>query len=370
MQLCAGNLYGGVETFLVTLAQCRRMAPGMTSEFGICFQGRLWDELSGTGVPIHDLGPTRISRPWSVLRARWRLGELLKRVRYDVVICHHPWAFILFSDLARRQVGGVVAHVHSPPGESWIDWVMTKYRPSLLIGPSQHTVSAYRRRIPDVAVEILNYPIPSQIIDLPPLTPGRRSDIRAQLGASPTDVVILNASRIEAWKGPDRTVRALARIQDIQGWQLWQAGGVQRPSEQALFEQIKRVAADAGIADRVKFLGMRTDVPALMRAADIYCQGNRGPEGYSLSFLEASYCGLPIVTTDIGGASELIDEKTGILVPPVEDVEELAQALRTLIISPDRRLAMSIQANARAVSLSDTAQQLNRLAKVVEGVRG
>ena len=70
LHLYAGNLYGGVETLLATMARLRHLAPGMESEFGLCFHGRLWNELVSTGVAVHDFGPVRLSRPWTVLRAR------------------------------------------------------------------------------------------------------------------------------------------------------------------------------------------------------------------------------------------------------------------------------------------------------------
>src|SRR3954447_22619263 len=91
LHLYAGNLYGGVETLLTTLARLRHMAPGMEPEFGICFHGRLWDELAATGVSVHDLGPVRLSRPWSVRRARGRLSRVLEHARPEVVVVHGSW---------------------------------------------------------------------------------------------------------------------------------------------------------------------------------------------------------------------------------------------------------------------------------------
>jgi glycosyltransferase involved in cell wall biosynthesis len=149
---------------------------------------------------------------------------------------------------------------------------------------------------------------------------------------------------------------------DLPGWQFWLAGGVQRPSEQPFYDLLRRIVSEGEIATRVRFLGQQSDVARLMRAADVYCQGNRGPEGFSLSFLEASYCGLPIVTTDLGGASEMIDPETGVLVPPGEDVTGLADALRSVLVDPDRRAAMACRAREKAVRLSDARQQLRRLA--------
>jgi glycosyltransferase involved in cell wall biosynthesis len=173
---------------------------------------------------------------------------------------------------------------------------------------------------------------------------------------------------MELWKGPDLTVKALAQLRDVPGWRLWLAGGVQRESEQALADSIRRIAAEAGITDRVAFLGQRDDVPRLLRAADIYCQGNRGPEGFGLSFLEAGYCGLPVVTTDLGGAGELIDSETGTLVPASEDATALADALHRLIADPKRRTELGERARRKAIHMCDAQQQLARLAGLLRSI--
>src|SRR5262249_57437131 len=91
LHLTAGNLYGGVETLLTTLARLRHLAPEMEPEFGLCFRGRLWDELTAAGVPVHDLGPVRISRPYTVQEARGRLKRVLAAAQPDVVVVHSSW---------------------------------------------------------------------------------------------------------------------------------------------------------------------------------------------------------------------------------------------------------------------------------------
>jgi glycosyltransferase involved in cell wall biosynthesis len=214
----------------------------------------------------------------------------------------------------------------------------------------------------------LNNPIPPKVLGSPDLTVAERAAIRAQLGTPLESVVVFQASRMEAWKGADLTLNALARLRDVPGWRLWLAGGVQRTQEQRFHDHLRRLVADHKIGDRVTFLGQRSDVAVLMRAADIYCQGNRGPEGFSLSFLEASYCGLPVVTTDLGGASEMVDATTGILVPAGEDVAPLAEALRDLISEPHKRSEMGARARQKAIHLCEPRQQLFRLAGLFEAV--
>jgi glycosyltransferase involved in cell wall biosynthesis len=362
LHINAGNMFGGVETFLVTLARSRDLCPDMESAFALCFGGRLSEELTAAGVSVHNLRPTRAGRPWTVLMARARLARLMAIEKYDIAVCHQPWAQGIFGDVASRRTG-YVAHFHGPPGKGWTDWLAARQKPRMIVAPSRDSLEQCRRLLPGIRAEVLNYPLPTHVTDSPALSTAERAEFRAKLGVAPDEVVVLQASRIEAWKGPDLTLKALARLRDVPGWRLWLAGGVQRPKEQILADELHRIAAANGIAGRVSFLGERKDVSYLMRAADIYCQGNRGAEGFSLSFLEASFCGLPVVTTDIGGAREMIDAETGVLVPPSEDATALSEALRILICDPSRRTEMGKSAHQKAVRLCDAKQQLNRLAK-------
>jgi glycosyltransferase involved in cell wall biosynthesis len=362
LHLSAGNLYGGVETFLTTLARLRHLAPEMEPEFGLCFRGRLWDELAAAGVPVHDLGQARFSRPWTVVRTRRRLSRLLTAVKYQVVVCQMSWVQALFGGVAAHFPAGFVAHFHGPRCGGWLESLAGRFRPRLIIGPSRHTVESYRPFFPGVPLEVLNPPIVSHVVESPELLPGERAALRRQFAAGPDDVVILQASRIESWKGHDQVLKALGRLRDLPAWRFWVAGGVQRPSEESYSHSLRVLARELQIADRVEFLGQRADVPRLMRAADVYCQGNRGPEGFSSAFIEASFCALPIVTTDLGGAGEMIDAETGILLPPGEDVTALAGALRLVLTDPGRRAAMGGRAREKAIRLCDPRQQIPRLA--------
>ena len=105
-------------------------------------------------------------------------------------------------------------------------------------------------------------------------------------------------------------------------------------------------------------------VPRLLAAADLYCQANRGPEGFSIVFMEAFGAGVPIVTMRLGGAPELIDEQSGVLVPP-GDVRGFAAALRGLIGDAPRRHALGAHAKARLEELCDPAARFGDLARIL-----
>jgi glycosyltransferase involved in cell wall biosynthesis len=117
----------------------------------------------------------------------------------------------------------------------------------------------------------------------------------------------------------------------------------------------------------VKFVGQRSDVPELLAAADVHCQPNAGPEPFGIAFVEALYAGLPVVSTRLGGAAEILDASCGVLVPPA-DPAALAAALGALIDDPGARARLGAAGPARAAHLCDPAAALGRLEGLLAGV--
>jgi glycosyltransferase involved in cell wall biosynthesis len=131
--------------------------------------------------------------------------------------------------------------------------------------------------------------------------------------------------------------------------------------ERELLDKLVQRAQAHGIADRVRFLGQRSDVGQLMRSADIFCQPNIGPESFGLVFIEAMHCGLPVVTTRIGGAIEIFEsDSSGVLCTP-GDVDGLADALKSLIDSPELCKQIGQRGRARASQLCDVDRQMRQI---------
>lgn len=104
-------------------------------------------------------------------------------------------------------------------------------------------------------------------------------------------------------------------------------------------DSCKALAKSLKIADRVFFLGDRTDVPELLAKAQIFILSTNY-EGLPISILEAMRAGLPVIATSVNGIPEEVDDgKTGLLVPHA-DADALASALEKLIRSPDLRQSM------------------------------
>ena len=177
--------------------------------------------------------------------------------------------------------------------------------------------------------------------------------------------MILQASRLERWKGHAVHLAALGLLRDMPGWECWLAGGVQKAGEERFLNELRSAGEQAGIADRVRFLGQRSDVPRLMAAADVFCQPNTGPEPFGFVLVEALHAGLPVVTSDFGGAVEIVDTSCGVLTKP-GDHEAVAAALRDLIEDPSRRRALGAVGPGRAESICDPTRQLNAAAAILQ----
>jgi len=356
LHCAAGNMHGGVETVLNTLARQRARNPRLEPEFALGFEGRSSAELRASGVPVHVLGPARVSRPWTLWSTRRRLRNLLAARPIDVVVCHGCWPHMLFGPPARRAGRPLVFWMHDlAQGTHWLERAAARTPPDLALVNSRSTAETLPRLFPNTPSEVLYCPVAAPQVDA-----AARTEVRAELAVPKGAAVIVQACRLERWKGHTLLLAALGRLRDRSGWVAWIAGGAQRPAEQAYLDELHAQAYTLGIADRVRFLGQRSDVPRLLAAADIHCQPNLGPEPFGIALVEALYARLPVVSTRLGGALEIVDDSCGVLVPP-EDPDALAATLGRLIDHRDARLRIGAAGPARAAVLCDPAHILARL---------
>ena len=354
LHIAAGNLYGGVERILVEIA---RASAGARHEFALSFEGRLGRELDAAGARRHAIGEVRFRRPLSVWLARRRLGALIRGGAFDAVVCHSAWPYAIAAPAVDRPV--LWAH-DAQRGDHWTERRVAERPPSLVICNSHYTAEALAPWMRGSHKEVVYAPV------APPVRTFPRWEMRARLGATDDTVVIVIASRFERWKGHPELLRALSTLQG--NWMLWIAGGPQRPQEQEYELELRQMSAAPGLGDRVRFLGERTDVPNLLAAADIHCQPNSAPEPFGLAFVEALYMGLPVVTSDAGGAREIVTPQCGVLVPP-GDPAALCEALAGLILSRERRAALGAAGPARARELCDPARQVALLEAALTAAR-
>lgn len=359
-----GNLYGGVEAMLVTFAQGRDQYPALEPHFAVCEEGRFSRELAAAGVPVHWLGKVRISRPWTVQKARRQLRALLRSEHFDLAICHMPWSLAVFGPAvnAARQRLGFWAHAFHA-GTGWLERLARLAKPDLAIANSHYTEQGLSNLFPQTPHGVLYPPVALSTV---PDREQARFDLRRQMGVAEEAVVIVQVSRLERWKGHLVHLEALGRLQHLSTpWVCWIAGGAQKPDELEYLNQLQRTVANLGLTERVRFLGQRSDVPALLAAADIFCQPNETPEPFGICFVEALWAGKPVVTSASGGALEIVNESCGLLTK-LGDAKGLAQALGALIESAGLRGRLGGAGAERARSLCNPASQMKKLQELMQ----
>jgi glycosyltransferase involved in cell wall biosynthesis len=166
------------------------------------------------------------------------------------------------------------------------------------------------------------------------VAPGARAAVRSSLGIS-QEFVWLAVGRYETAKDYPNLLRAFARIHERHAQAvLWIVG------EGSLQQETEDLARALGLGDRVRFLGVRSDVPEVMSAADGYVMSSAW-EGMPIVLLEAAAAALPIVSTRVGGNHEVVREgESGFLVPPRDDGSLAAAMLRLMDLPPAEREAM------------------------------
>ena len=159
--------------------------------------------------------------------------------------------------------------------------------------------------------------------------------VRAEFGIPADAPLVLSLGRLTAWKGHDVLVKALAQIPNA--W-LLQAGG----EEPAFRKEIDRLVAELGIGGRVVFAGIRCDVPALLAASDLLAHSSKFSrpedgvvEAFGRVIVEGMAAGIPVVATNAGGATEILENTgAGRLVPP-GDEKAMADAIGFYLQNPE-----------------------------------
>ncbi len=328
--------------------------------FALCFEGRLTQELSKTQAVVYPMGKVKISRWWTVWRARRRLKKLLREKHFDVVVCHAMWPLLVFGKMVRQQGIPLCAWAHDTPSHvDLTERLAIRTKPDLVIANSQFTKAYWQKHHPEVPCRVEYYAIQRPICSDPGQVRQRK---RQELGTSMEDRVIFMAARFEDWKGHRFLLDGLEAIKTEPDWTCWIAGGVQRPVEEERVRKLKEQAERAGIADRIRWLGSRTDVFDLMNAADIYCQPNLGPEPFGVVFVEAMYAGIPVVTSNIGGPTEFVGNECGRLVT-AGNTQELKNALTELLADKTLRNQLGIRGQeiaSRMFAFESNIRNLNR----------
>jgi glycosyltransferase involved in cell wall biosynthesis len=181
--------------------------------------------------------------------------------------------------------------------------------------------------------------IPNGIPPVPNVVP----TLRAELGLSPLVQLIVAVGNLYTVKGHLHLLRAVAMLPERIGGSLHVAIAGRGEEEKSL----RALAQSLGIGDRVHLLGLRNDIPNVLRSGTIYALPSLS-EALPLSLLEAMRAGLPIVASEVGEIPMVLEYgQAGLLAPP-GDSAALADALGTILTDPRRAQTIAARAERTA----------------------
>lgn len=315
------------------------------------------------GVPMRRIPPMPLGLGGA--RRVPALVRLLRRERPDVFHAHlsSPVAckWGLAAAVAARipaVLGTVQVGAYKPPNRS-------AYWQLRALARRVDRYFAVSREIAAELVEELGWPgekveVLYNAVDVERTALAAPPGLRTQLGGSETRPLVLTPARLNAQKGHDTLLEAIAEVPEALF--LLAGDGPERG-------RLEAFAAELGVSDRVRFLGRREDVPQLLAACDVFVLPSLY-EGSSLAVLEAMGAGIPIVSSAIGGTDELIDDgRSGLLVPP-GDAAALAAALRRVLADPQLREDFAARARERVDAGLTREQNAERVTGVYRELLG
>ena len=320
-------------------------------------QAGLLRELEGAGVRAVGLSRSSKVAVWQW----WPLIKLLRDEGIEVIHSHkygsNIWAVVL-GRLARVPV--VVAHEHSwsyegRPLRKLLDRWLISRGSSVFLTVSEED----RRRMIEIErIDPEDVALLPNGIDALPAADG--AHLRTELGIDPGAPVLVSVAVLREEKQLHLLVQAAADLADeFPDLQVLIAGGG------PLHDDLAGLAAELGVAETVRLLGPRRDVPDVLAAADVAVLCSRF-EGTPLSVLEYMDAGLPVVATRVGGLPHVIrDGEHGLLTDP-GDPHALATGIRELLNDRDRARRMGEAGRERRRSEYDFGRTLRTLEGIYE----
>lgn len=284
-----------------------------------------------------------------------RLAAHIRRGRYALVHTHLLRAD-MYGALAARGVGvrAIVSTKHNI--EARLESASARALHALATRPTRRTIAIseavarwvnQQLGVPRDRLAVIRYGL-----DPAPFTGLSRAAARHELGVEANIPVVLCPARLDPQKRHDVLLRAFARVRQTLGNAQLLCAGETQLGGPGYRTRLVQLSDDLGLRHAVRWLGVRSDIPNLMAAADVVVLASDW-EGLGLVVMEAAMASRPVVATAVGGVPEIVEHnKTGLLVPQ-GDEQALASELTSVLLDTERRVRMGSGARRHATEAFD-----------------
>ena len=329
---------------------------------GACAEGPLLDTVRAEGFRVIAVPFVRRLSPLAHVQALRALVAVLRAERPDLVHAHMPISGFLARFAA--CIAGVPKVAYTCHGFLFnyrassrarrllsfvMEWTAARVTDIFLTVSEAEAADARRLRIAPRAKAVRNGRDPAVFRP----DPSARTRVRADLGVPQAGVVIIAVSRLVWHKGYPELALAMRSLHEAELWVVGERLASDRGADMAA------LLRNAGLGCRLRMLGYRDDIPALLAAADIFTLPSLF-EGLPMSVIEAMLTGLPVVATNVRGPDEQVEQDiTGLKVAP-GDAAALGAALNRLVQDPGLRARMGRAGRQRALERYDESKVLAR----------
>jgi len=202
--------------------------------------------------------------------------------------------------------------------------------------------------------------LPNGVADPGTTDDSERDRLRRELGAVDGRLLIASASLMRPEKGHDLLLDAVSLLPaELRPVVALAGDGELRAGLEA------RVDADPVLRDRIRFLGYRDDVPALLAAADLVLHTSLA-DALPTTVIQALAVGAPVVATHVGGIPDIVGSQAGLLVAP--DRGDVAAAVTRLLTDPELRTRMGAVGRVRFLESFEATGWARRLRALYDEV--
>ncbi len=349
---------GGLENGVVNVIN--GLDPGRFQSSVVCLKvaGEFASRIRSAATPIHVMG-LKPGHDWTL---PWRLAQLLRRERTDIIHTRNAEAFFYGSVAA--LLGGAPHLIHSEHGRTFNDHPRRFVAQRVLSARADAVFTVSDQLRHDLCRHVGLRPARIEVlhngVDLSRFAGASRENARRRLGLTSESIVVGSIGRLVAVKNFALLLHALSDP-SLAKMQLVLVGeGPERSALEAL-------AASKELSGRVHFLGHRDDIPELLPALDIFVLPSVS-EGMSNTLLEAMACGVAPVASRVGGNGEIIIDGSSGLLFDSGDVLGLRDALRRLLADSETRDRMGAAARQRVLAAFDMRAMIRNYESLYERV--